>query len=675
MRATKIVCHAQISWTSDWWLHTVFHITNNVVLLRYSAVTVMGLIREIARCESSKLDFNALVKKSTTGISCAREYQALWRHIAYRAELDDTYEEDAELLEDDSDLEFELEPAPSVSPEVAAEAATWVKADMQRFGIVAPKRKGDLLSKLKSRDADSASTVGNQAPASSGLSASATDLSAKGAPVAASAPAWDAGTTSPTGTTNQISSVTPESPSAATTRMALGQSERKKRKLWTQEEDQELIAAVEKCGEGNWTNILKGAFTHDRTAAQLSQRWALIRKRREVQAAAAQKAIPGSSSGGAVDAQQGANQLATTASGAKVSQNGGTIVVSSASQLASPVTPGAVFTPLTPPVVVTGTTPGPSTSAQPQIQGLHVSGSSSNSPGSIGVTSAPNGTLAPSSGSLDGVAYKTAPQVARPSGASTARTGAVVTQRQGQAVGAARSTAGSSTASAVLTTEQIRGGVAKTGVSGIGAGRLIAPGAVVMSAAAAQAASVGGSEMWQASSLPPAATQSSVPAKYGSRGNAGPSSGRVNMLMKQQITGPDPGVQAAAVAAGARIAPASAAASLLKAAQSGNVVHIGPGGVPITKTGLQNQAGIGHGTNVGSRGSSGGAIVHYIRTGAGAPPPSLPAMMRPTQQQKSQPGKSPGVNQINNSAASKQQSSPAPSSATSQAVTPPSQSK
>ncbi|BBM98038.1 protein Mp1R-MYB6 [Marchantia polymorpha subsp. ruderalis] len=645
------------------------------ILRRYSAVTVMGLIREIARCESSKLDFNALVKKSSTGISCAREYQALWRHIAYRAELDDAYEEDAELLEDDSDLEFELEPAPSVSPEVAAEAANWVKADMQRFGIVAPKRKGDLLTKLKSRDADSASTVGNQAPASSGLSASATDISAKGAPAAASAPAWDAGTTSPTGTTNQISSATPESPSAASTRIALGQSERKKRKLWTQEEDQELIAAVEKCGEGNWTNILKGAFTHDRTAAQLSQRWALIRKRREVQAAAAQKAIPGSSSGGAADAQQGANQLATSTSGAKVSQNGGTFVVSSATQLASPVTPGAAFSPLTPPVAITGPTPGPSTSAQPQIQGLHVSGSSSNSPGSIVVTSAPNGTLAPSGGSLDGVSYKTAPQVARPSGAPTVRTGAVVTQRQGQAVGAARSTAGSSTASAALSTEQIRGGVAKTVGSGVGAGRLIAPGAVVMSAAAAQAASVGGSEMWQASSLPPAATQSSVPAKYGSRGNAGPSSGRVNMLMKQQITGPDPGVQAAAVAAGARIAPASAAASLLKAAQSGNVVHIGPGGVPITKTGLQNQAGIGHGSNVGSRGSSGGAIVHYIRTGAGAPPPSLPGMMRPSQQQKSQPGKSPGVNQISNSAASKQQSSPAPSSATSQAVTPPSQSK
>ena len=46
---------------------------------------------------------------------------------------------------------------------------------------------------------------------------------------------------------------------------------KKKRKLWTKEEDLELIAAVDKCGEGNWANILKGDFKHDRTASQLSQ--------------------------------------------------------------------------------------------------------------------------------------------------------------------------------------------------------------------------------------------------------------------------------------------------------------------------------------------------------------------------------------------------------------------
>ena len=46
---------------------------------------------------------------------------------------------------------------------------------------------------------------------------------------------------------------------------------RRKRKQWSEAEDIELIAAVQKCGEGNWANILKGDFKGDRTASQLSQ--------------------------------------------------------------------------------------------------------------------------------------------------------------------------------------------------------------------------------------------------------------------------------------------------------------------------------------------------------------------------------------------------------------------
>ena len=46
---------------------------------------------------------------------------------------------------------------------------------------------------------------------------------------------------------------------------------RRKRKKWSEAEDKELIAAVQKCGEGNWANILKGDFKGDRTASQLSQ--------------------------------------------------------------------------------------------------------------------------------------------------------------------------------------------------------------------------------------------------------------------------------------------------------------------------------------------------------------------------------------------------------------------
>lgn len=46
---------------------------------------------------------------------------------------------------------------------------------------------------------------------------------------------------------------------------------RRRRKPWSHAEDMELIAAVQKCGEGNWANILKGDFKGDRTASQLSQ--------------------------------------------------------------------------------------------------------------------------------------------------------------------------------------------------------------------------------------------------------------------------------------------------------------------------------------------------------------------------------------------------------------------
>ncbi|XP_076903437.1 uncharacterized protein LOC143558497 [Bidens hawaiensis] len=55
---------------------------------------------------------------------------------------------------------------------------------------------------------------------------------------------------------------------------------RRKRNPWTEAEDMELFAAVQKCGEGNWANILKGDFKGERTASQLSQRWNIIKKRR-----------------------------------------------------------------------------------------------------------------------------------------------------------------------------------------------------------------------------------------------------------------------------------------------------------------------------------------------------------------------------------------------------------
>ncbi|XVE55615.1 hypothetical protein DITRI_Ditri03aG0172900 [Diplodiscus trichospermus] len=54
---------------------------------------------------------------------------------------------------------------------------------------------------------------------------------------------------------------------------------RRKRKPWSEAEDMELIAAVQKCGVGNWANILRGDFKGDRSASQLAQRWTIIKKR------------------------------------------------------------------------------------------------------------------------------------------------------------------------------------------------------------------------------------------------------------------------------------------------------------------------------------------------------------------------------------------------------------
>lgn len=47
----------------------------------------MKLLQEMAYYADTKMDWNELVKKTSTGITNAREYQLLWRHLAYRDSL------------------------------------------------------------------------------------------------------------------------------------------------------------------------------------------------------------------------------------------------------------------------------------------------------------------------------------------------------------------------------------------------------------------------------------------------------------------------------------------------------------------------------------------------------------------------------------------------------------
>ncbi|KAM1316290.1 hypothetical protein ACFX2F_019947 [Malus domestica] len=191
------------------------------LLQRYAPTTVLALLQEVANSPDGKIDWNRLVAKTSTGISNAREYQMLWRHLAYREALLDKLDNGAQPLDDDSDLEYEVESFPAVSAEASTEAAACAKV---------------LIS--------------------SGLSSDASHQN---------------------GLTVEVVTSTVETVEGDDA-LGNGMAPRKRRKKWSEAEDLELIAAVQKYGEGNWANILRGDFKGDRTPSQLAQRWKNIRK-------------------------------------------------------------------------------------------------------------------------------------------------------------------------------------------------------------------------------------------------------------------------------------------------------------------------------------------------------------------------------------------------------------
>ncbi|CAN4115179.1 unnamed protein product [Withania somnifera] len=236
----------------------------STLLQRYSATTVLGMLQEVGQVADEKIDWNALARNSTTGITNAREYQMLWRHLAYSHVLLDKLDDGAQPLDDDSDLEYELEAFPAASSEASAEAAACVKV---------------LIASGVPTDANMLNGSTVEAPLTINIPSGQTsrtgmDISSQG--------------TSMHGTNITIPVAMQKHP-LSTVVAADGLDThgpactnlppRRKRKPWSTAEDMELIAAVQKCGEGNWANILKGDFKGDRTASQLSQRWAIIRKR------------------------------------------------------------------------------------------------------------------------------------------------------------------------------------------------------------------------------------------------------------------------------------------------------------------------------------------------------------------------------------------------------------
>ncbi|KAG6524103.1 uncharacterized protein LOC122045724 [Zingiber officinale] len=234
----------------------------SLLLQRYSPTTILTLLQEVSQVASVTIDWNALVKRTATEITSAQEYQMLWRHLAYHHDLLEKIDDGAEPLDDESDLEIEVEAVPAASSEILSEAAACVRVLMS-YGL---PREHSLTNRTNAEASSSLNGFSDQtlrvpldkqqqSRANRGTNVTVATLQRQSLAMGTSTEGFEGN--------GSGSSFPPK----------------KKRKLWTKEEDMELIAAVQKFGEGNWSNILKGDFKHNRTASQLSQRWAIIRKR------------------------------------------------------------------------------------------------------------------------------------------------------------------------------------------------------------------------------------------------------------------------------------------------------------------------------------------------------------------------------------------------------------
>ena len=59
---------------------------------------ILTLLQEVSQVADVSIDWSALVKRTATGITNAREYQMLWRHLAYHHALLEKTDDAAEPL-------------------------------------------------------------------------------------------------------------------------------------------------------------------------------------------------------------------------------------------------------------------------------------------------------------------------------------------------------------------------------------------------------------------------------------------------------------------------------------------------------------------------------------------------------------------------------------------------
>ncbi|GKD96602.1 homeodomain-like protein [Tanacetum coccineum] len=189
----------------------------------------------------------------------------LWRHLAYCDPLLEKLEAGAEPVDGDSDLEYEVEAFPTVSNEASAEAAAYVKVL-----ISSGRTPSDCIEKGVTIEApltiNIPRTNSTQHPSQNSPHVRSTSG------VNISVPVYV-----PTQAIPTVSSA--EGLDNAHVLSNNTYPPRRKRKPWSAEEEHELLAAVQRYGEGNWAAMLRGDFRSDRTASQLSQRWNIIKRR------------------------------------------------------------------------------------------------------------------------------------------------------------------------------------------------------------------------------------------------------------------------------------------------------------------------------------------------------------------------------------------------------------
>ncbi|CAJ1971670.1 unnamed protein product [Sphenostylis stenocarpa] len=223
------------------------------LLERYDAQTVLTLLQELSNYPHLKFNWSDLVAKTSTGISNAREYQMLWRHLAYGHSME-ILDHDAQPLEDDSDIECEREALPHLNRETATQAAACVQVIAASYKMSESTPTSSMIQAPLPINIPTCTLTGQES--SEGSSTSSSQRS------------------------DIIFPVTVKRQTLPNVLVGEGTSLKKKREPWSEQEDIQLRDAVQRWGEGNWANMIKrDDFPIKRSTSQLSKRWSTIRRR------------------------------------------------------------------------------------------------------------------------------------------------------------------------------------------------------------------------------------------------------------------------------------------------------------------------------------------------------------------------------------------------------------